>query len=326
MGRFYRQPIARRALRSVDLLLRDNVENALKHDDPATTKPSPMTEPTPYDLMYNPRLTVSDVPAVLGRWRDASERARAGSRAWLDVPYGPSAAERLDLFLPASTCRGMLAFFHGGYWRSLDKRDFSFIAPALNRAGFGVAVVGYALCPMVRIRDIVMQSVQSAAWLHRNARHFGAPPGQLHFAGHSAGGHLATLLLECRWNEYAADLPDNLAGGALSISGIYDLREIVKVPSINCDVRLDESSAVEASPALMPPPKREVLLTAVGECENSGFHVQHELISKRWKSAVRSRRTCPGDNHFTVLDRLSDDSSDLFQDAVGLLDGRLASA
>jgi arylformamidase len=279
-----------------------------------------------YDLMYNPRLTVSDVPSVLARWREASEQARAASQAWLDIPYGPSTPERLDLFTPGVHCRGMLVFFHGGYWRSLDKRDFSFIAPAFLDAGYAVAVVGYALCPTVRVRDIVMQSVQAAAWLHRNARHFGVPAGPLYFAGHSAGGHLATMLLACQWSQYAADLPAGLAGGALSISGVYDLRDIVRVPSINCDVHLDEGSAMEASPALMPPPRHGALVTAVGESENAGFHVQHELIARRWKAVVRASRSCPGDNHFTILDRFADPSSNLFHEATALLDGNYASA
>ena len=277
-----------------------------------------------YDLKYNPRLTVANVPSVLARWREASERARATTKSYLDIPYGPSAAERLDLFLPQSPCRGMLAFIHGGYWRSLDKRDFSFIAPPFVDSGYAVSVIGYALCPKVRIRDIVMQNVQAAAWLHRNASHFGVPQVPLHFAGHSAGGHLATMLLACQWNQYAADLPANLVGGALSISGIYDLREIVKVPSINCDVHLDKASAAQASPALMPTPSSTVLLTAVGEQENPGFHLQHRLIADRWTSAVRSSRICPGDNHFTVLDRLADASSALFGDATRLIDGHFS--
>ena len=47
----------------------------------------------------------------------------------LDLRYGASAKETLDLFLPAGALRGTFVFVHGGYWRALDKSDFSFIAP-----------------------------------------------------------------------------------------------------------------------------------------------------------------------------------------------------
>src|SRR5206468_6143207 len=55
---------------------------------------------------------------------------------------------------------GLLMYIHGGYWRSLDKKRFSFVAPALADAGITVAVPDYAVCPAVRVADIVMQMVQ----------------------------------------------------------------------------------------------------------------------------------------------------------------------
>src|SRR3990167_5171788 len=87
--------------------------------------------------------------------------------------------------------RGLLMFIHGGYWRAFDKKDCSFVASALADAGVTVAIPNYALCPKVQVRDIVMQMVQAGAWLYRNGGNFGAPCGNLHVLGHSAGGQLA---------------------------------------------------------------------------------------------------------------------------------------
>ena len=42
-----------------------------------------------------------------------------------------------------------MMFIHGGYWRALDKKDFSFLAPAWVDAGVSLAVVNYDLCPRV---------------------------------------------------------------------------------------------------------------------------------------------------------------------------------
>ncbi|HEX9193968.1 MAG TPA: alpha/beta hydrolase [Burkholderiales bacterium] len=268
---------------------------------------------TNYDLLYNPRLVVADFQQIFDRWEKDSERARAKLDGYLDVPYGTTGAEKLDVFRPKGESRGLLMYIHGGYWRSLDKERFSFIAPALVEAGITVAIPNYALCPAVRVEDIVMQTVQACAWLYRNGGNFGAPPNSLHLCGHSAGGHLAAMMLACLWPRYSPDLPKRTVSAALSISGLYDLTEIVKVPSVNCDVRLTEESALKLSPAFLPPATDAPLYTAVGENENEGFHIQNKLIAEKWDKVRRADIPCPGDNHFTVLDRLCDPRSGLFQ-------------
>src|SRR6266581_3996362 len=226
---------------------------------------------TDYDLLYNPRLVVEDYQAIFDRWEKDSERARARLEGYLDVPYGTTEAEKLDIFPAHGKSRALLMFIHGGYWRSLDKKRFSFVAPALVEAGITVAVPNYALCPAVQVEDIVMQMVQACAWLYRNGGNFGTPADRLYLCGHSAGGHLAA---------------------------------IVKVPSVNCDVRLDERSALKVSPAFLPPATDAPLATAVGGDENEGFHIQNRLIGERWGNARREDVPCPGENHFTVLDQL----------------------
>src|SRR5262245_40271649 len=122
-------------------------------------------EKTDYDLLYNPRLTVTGYQQVFDRWERDSERARASLDCYLDVPYGTADAETLDVFRARGTSRGLLMYIHGGYWRSLDKKRFSFVAPTFAEAGVTVAVANYALCPAVQVADIVMQLVQASAWL-----------------------------------------------------------------------------------------------------------------------------------------------------------------
>jgi arylformamidase len=268
---------------------------------------------TNYDLLYNPRLVVADFQQIFDRWERNSERARAKLDGYLDVPYGTTGAEKLDVFRPKGESRGLLMYVHGGYWRSLDKKRFSFIAPALVEAGIAVAIPNYALCPAVQVEDIVMQMVQACAWLYGNGGNFGAPANRLCLCGHSAGGHLAAMMLACRWPDYSPDLPKKVVSAAMSISGLYDLTEIVKVPSVNCDVRLNEESALKLSPAFLPPATDAPLYTAVGENENEGFHIQNKLIAEKWGKVRRADIPCPGANHFTVLDQLCDPRSGLFQ-------------
>jgi arylformamidase len=274
---------------------------------------------TDYDLLYNPRLTVPDWQRAFERWNRGSEAARAACEGYLDVPYGPGETEKLDIFRSQGASRALLVFIHGGYWRSLDKKTFSFLAPALTRAGVTLAVPNYSLCPAVRVRDIVMQMVQTCAWAHRNASNFGAPPGRLYVCGHSAGGHLTAMMLAALWPAYARDLPAKTVQAGFSISGLYDLEEIRKTPSINGDVRLDPVSARESSPAFLPPATDAPLYTAVGEKENEGFHIQNRIIAERWKNAHKGELVSPGDNHFTVLERLAEPASALHKAVLAMM-------
>jgi arylformamidase len=274
---------------------------------------------TNYDLLYNPRLTVKEFPQIVERWQRESEKARARLDCYLDVPYGPDESERMDIFRARGASKGLLMFIHGGYWRALDKRDFSFVATALADAGITVAVPNYALCPKVQIRDIVMQMVQAGAWLYRNGGHFGAPYGNLYVAGHSSGGHLAAMLLACLWPAYARDLPAKVVRAALSVSGVYDLREIVKVPTVNSDAKLTERTALAVSPAFLPPATDAPLYTAVGGDEIEGFHIQNGIIAEQWKRVHQTDVPCPGENHFTVLDQIARPGSALHKAVLRMM-------
>jgi len=115
-------------------------------------------------------------------------------------------------------------------------------------------------------------------------------------------------------------LPKKLVSAAMSISGLYDLTEIVKVPSVNCDVHLDERSALKVSPAFLPPATDAPLYTAVGGEENEGFHIQNRLIGEKWDKVRETDIPCPGKNHFTVLEQVCDPESGLFKSMLEMMD------
>jgi arylformamidase len=219
------------------------------------------------------------------------------------VPYGPEADQTLDVFPARGRSRGLAMFIHGGYWRALDKSDFSFIAPGLAEAGVTLAIPNYSLCPRVTLRDIVRQMEQACAWLCRNGSHFGAPAGPIVVCGHSAGGHLTAMMLTRRWPVRDQDLPRDLIRAGLSISGVFDLQDLLDAPSINGDVKLDARSVVELSPARLAPATDAPLWLAVGGEETGGFHHQHGLMLERWP--VAREVPCPGHHHFSILDDLA---------------------
>ena len=274
---------------------------------------------TYFDGQYNARAMIPDHAQIFERGRKRSEEARASLRCALDVPYGATAAERLDVFPAEGRSEALLVFIHGGYWRSRDKSDFSYLAPAFARRGVTLALPNYALCPKVGIEDIVKQNLLAIAWLWHHGARFGVNPGRLYVAGHSAGGHLTAMMLAARWNTYMPDLPYNLVKGGLAISGIYDLEPLVQAPFVNVDLKLDRALARRLSPVNIPPATTAPLFTAVGGEESDEFKRQNALIARTWRYAFAGDIPMPGRNHLTVLEQLADPESALFKGAMDMM-------
>lgn len=280
-------------------------------------------DPAWLDAQYNNRARVPDHARVLANWAAASVLARARSMAHLDQRYGDGAGETLDVFpavSPPASGAPVLVFIHGGYWRSLDKADHSFVAPSFAADGAMVVVPNYALCPAVSIEHIVLQMAAAVGWVWRHAAEFGGDPTRIALAGHSAGGHLAAMLLSCRWKELADDLPAQPLAGALSISGLYDLEPLRHTAFLQTDLQLTPASVARLSPAFFPRPKGARLYATVGSDESDEFVRQNRLIRDVWgPTAVPVCETVPSSNHFTVLRNLADPAGRLHELALRLL-------
>ncbi len=278
--------------------------------------------PAWFDAQYNNRARISEHPAILREWDERSRHARASLACTLDVAYGDAASERLDVFTPLAPRAGgapVLVYLHGGYWRTLDKRDQSFVAAPFVAAGAMVVLPNYALCPAVAIEDIVLQLVQALAWVWRHAAEHGGDPSRVVIAGHSAGGHLAAMLLGCAWRAVAPDLPADLVSGALAVSGVFDLEPLRHAPFLAPDLNLDAASARRLSPVAMPAP-RGPLFALVGGEESEEFLRQNAAIAAAWGArAVPVCELVPSRHHMTVLHELAEAGSRTHCHALRLL-------
>lgn len=290
----------------------------------------PTHSPAWYEEQYNNRARIPEHPAIFQRWADDSAAARAAlnakGAARLDVQYGTGAGETLDVFAPprGKKAAPVLVFIHGGYWRALDKRDHSFIAPPFVTEGALVVVVNYALCPAVSIEHICLQMTRALAWVYEHAADYGGDCRRIVVAGHSAGGHLAAMMLACDWQVVGAavetNLPANLVKSALSISGVFDLEPLRHVEFLAADLKLTAASARKLSPAKFAAPPGYVI-AVVGGDESDEFLRQNALIARAWGTqTVVACEAIDGFNHLSVLGELARPASQVHRWALQLLE------
>src|SRR5690554_6665456 len=120
---------------------------------------------TNWDDAYANRAHVPEGDAIIRKWYDVAGKMReqllAAERARIDIAYGPGLRQKLDLFLPEGTPKGLALFIHGGYWKALDKFSASHLGAGALARGWAFAVPGYTLCPEIRISGITREIVSA---------------------------------------------------------------------------------------------------------------------------------------------------------------------
>jgi arylformamidase len=261
-----------------------------------------MTGSLEYEFI--PRLSVPDFEEYFREERELSEKVRASRRSILDIPYGNTERSRLDLFPGTSKKLPTLVFVHGGYWRSRHKDDFSFIANAVDQAQAGVMVIGYDLCPIFTVQQIVEQIQKAILWISKNADDYGCRGDKLVLCGHSAGAHLLAAQLTTR--RLSRKLSRELISSMVLISGIYRLDPVLQI-SVNNDVRLTSSEAKELSPMQYPLDPLIPLDIVVGSAETQGWQSQSSdfFAVVQQQSPLSTFHCRPGLNHFSIMRELA---------------------
>jgi arylformamidase len=259
------------------------------------------------DAQYNNRARIAEHPQIFARWAARSAEVRARGRCDLDIAYGLTPGQRLDVFPCEEAAAPVLVYIHGGWWRSLDKSDQSLVAPAFVRGGATVVVVNYDLCPGVGIDAIALQMTQALAWVWRHIGRWRGDRRRIVLAGHSAGAHLAAMLLCCDWSKVAPDLPADLVQAAVGLSGVYDLEPLAHTPFLQADLRLDAAQVARLSPARFPAPRGARFAALVGAQESEEFLRQNALLAQAWgRGVVSVTEALPAVNHLTIVDALAE--------------------
>ena len=250
-----------------------------------------------YDRAYANGPFITGAETFPPRWtREAAAfRTAMGRRARTAIPYGPKPRNRLNLFLPEATPKGLLVFVHGGYWLRFDRDLWSHLAAGAVARGWACAMPSYTLAPEARI-GAMTQEIARAVDVAANL-----VAGPVVVTGHSAGGHLSARM-------GCADVSlSSPVKRVVPISPLADL-EPIALTAMNADLRLDAQEIASESPArlsLRPGVEAHVW---VGAQERPVFLLHARLLSEAWSCLWTPES---GKHHFDVIDGLTDPASPL---------------
>ena len=273
---------------------------------------------TELDAQYNQRSVVPDGDDYKAGDATASAEARASIECRVDISYGVTEHERLDVFPAKEAGSPILVFLHGGAWTRGDKSNESFIAPPLVAAGAAVVCVNFTLAPEASLDEIVNQCRRAVGWAHTYAEDINGDAGRIVIAGHSSGAHLASMMLVTDWSN--TRLPADVIKGCVITSGMYDLAP-VRLTYRNGYLHLDDDAVEQLSPirhlrAGLPP-----VAVFYGGLELAEFRRQNQDLANALEDTGLACETAdlPGLNHFEMGRQLAVPESPVHQAAVRLL-------
>ncbi|XP_028827721.1 kynurenine formamidase [Denticeps clupeoides] len=236
-----------------------------------------------------------------------TERARRVAQTLLDVPYGEGEDEKLDVYMPNSCSPDLplVVYFHGGYWQFLSKDQSGFMAVPLVQKGVVVVAVDYSIAPKGNMDLIVSQVRQSVVSIIQQYSHVSG----LYICGHSAGAHLAAMVLSTDWPRYSITPQIK---GAFLVSGIYDLLPILST-YVNEPMKMTEEVALRNSPSQLVGQLKWSsgdcdIVVAVAQHDSPQFRKQSEDYFKALKSLGLkvSFEDIPDTDHFNVIEKFVD--------------------
>src|SRR5262245_58271978 len=225
------------------------------------------------EFQYNPLVSVPEFPELAKVRAAQARKVRESAKSWLNIAYGTSPRELLDIYAADKPGGPVLVYIHGGYWRSGSKEDNCNFVPTFTRRGATVVLVEYDLCPQVTVSDIVRQTRAAIAWVYKNIIRYSGDPRKIFVSGHSAGGHLTAMALANDWTKEGP--PADLIKGAIATSGVYDLDMVTKI-SVQQEVHMTPEIAKLNNPFLNPPRVKCPLVVAVGGAEPKGWQQMSE--------------------------------------------------
>jgi acetyl esterase/lipase len=234
--------------------------------------------------------------------------------AYRTDPDADPERHRLDVYAPKGR-KGfpVLFFVHGGTWKSGNKNVYTALGTSFARIGYGVVVINYRLSPKVTHPAHIEDVARAYAWTIEHIKEYGGDPGRVFAFGHSAGGHLVSLLATDPTYLRAEKRSPKDIRGVISVSGVYQITHDYSL--FNPIFGKDEKVCERASPLWNVKGDHPPFLIAYGDSDFEHLDemaLDMKCALARSKSPVTLLRV-KDRNHYTIIIRVIGDDDPLRQ-------------
>lgn len=214
-----------------------------------------------------------------------------------DIAYGADPRQKLDIYLPDKPRADGTAviFFYGGSWDSGSKSDYLFVAQALTASGYTVIIPDYRIYPAVRFPAFVQDGAQAVRWASDRL-----DSSKLFVMGHSAGAHIASMLMTNTPYLAAAGVDRMKLRGLIGLSGPYDFLPLTSAKLIDIfgGANNPQIEAITFAIAPLPP-----ALLIHGLADHTVYPRNSEHLAAAWRKAGApvELKLYPGVGHIDVV-------------------------
>ncbi|MTI30425.1 alpha/beta hydrolase [Xanthovirga aplysinae] len=279
------------------------------------------------DRQYNPTLWTRRLPTadllpshIDFTTRRSNEYRKKMGEQLKTISFGKDQhAGNIDVFRTQNVSEDapMVVYIHGGWWQWFSNDQFSFLAEPFNKKGMAVYMPAYRLAqdwdngkPM---ESIVKQMEYAVATILKEACDKGSQA--VYLVGHSAGGHLVSMLHKTDWSQY--NLPKEAqkkVKAVFSLAGLFDLRFLLD-SFVNDEIKMSLESAEAVSPQLLGGSKKTLcpIHLILPEFDTAEFfrqtkEYQDKLLEEGQKChlhVVHNR------DHLTIIENMINDHDEL---------------
>ncbi len=280
------------------------------------------------DYQYSPTLWTKRLPKeellpthIDSTTNSSNQYREAMGNQLQTVPFGKGEyAGQMDVFRPNNLPENapIVIYIHGGWWQWFSKEQFSFLAAPFNKKGMAVYMPGYRLAQDWEndgpIESIVAQMEAAVAAILQEACDKNSPA--VYLIGHSAGGHLVSMLHQTDWSTYNVPKEaQNKIKAVFSLAGVFDLRFLLN-SYVNDVIKMPIQSAEKMSPQLR---ERNInslcpIHLVLPEFDTAEFFRQTKEYQQKLlqEEQICHLHVAHNKDHLSIIEDLENDQDELF--------------
>jgi arylformamidase len=243
---------------------------------------------------------------IVKRWASTSEAARTHIGQPKQAFYGPTAEEKLDIYLTKRANAPIFVFIHGGAWLGGEAKNYAFPAEMFVNAGAHYVALDFIAIKEAGgdLRVMAEQVRRGIAWVYKNAETFAGDRNRLYIGGHSSGGHLCGVALVTDWQKDFG-LPADIVKGGLCMSGMYDMKP-VRLSKRSSYVKFTDEMEQAMSSQRQIDKLRAPIIVTYGTNETPEFQRQNRDFAAAVKAPGKPVELieAPNFNHFEMCESL----------------------